>query len=335
MKKTAIVFTTMLFLILVSCAFNVKTGLTKKDNIKAVGIKNISLRMDSNRKQFKPKPSRSYRKTRVLNNENVIYSNKAVVLTYHHISNLPYSDITIKPERFESDLKMLVEKGFNVISLREMLNAIDGKAIMPNNAVVITFDDGLESFYKYAYPLLKKYNMTATNFVITTRNESYKPSTNDTNPLSPAEISEMYSSGLIDIQSHSNDSHELVYINSELKKGSKLANRIYDNVTKTMESPDEYDKRVLADLAKSRELIYKYTNQYSDVLCFPFGVFNQHLIELAKQSGFKYFVTTEQGTNKEGSNRNMILRIRSGDKKLDTEKLYNSILNITNRKKAR
>ncbi|MCX7695170.1 MAG: cell wall-binding repeat-containing protein, partial [Caloramator sp.] len=76
-------------------------------------------------------------------NQKIYYTNKALVLMYHHIDEENYSSITIKPERFEADLKMLKEKGFNIISLRYLLLAIDGQAKLPPNAVVITFDDGL------------------------------------------------------------------------------------------------------------------------------------------------------------------------------------------------
>jgi biofilm PGA synthesis lipoprotein PgaB len=265
----------------------------------------------------------------------IYYSGKTVVLTYHNISETSKGDITITPERFESDLKMLKDNGFNVIGMRQMLEAMDGKGIMPDNAVVISFDDGIGSFYKYAFPLLKKYNLPAVNFLITSRNETYSSFAEGDRPLSPQEISEMYLSGLIDIQSHTNQSHEYVYINSELKKGAKLTHRMYDKETGTMESEEEYEARVADDLTKSRNIIYKYTRNYPDTLCFPFGLYNDKVIEIAKKCGYNYFVTTLMGTNKENSESNKILRIRSGDEKLSTDKLFNNIMEITVNKKAR
>jgi peptidoglycan/xylan/chitin deacetylase (PgdA/CDA1 family) len=263
------------------------------------------------------------------NTKKIFYSHKVVVLTYHHISKEDFSGITIKPERFEADLMMLREKGFHVISFKDMLQGIEGGYELPDNAVVITFDDGISSVYKYAFPLLKKYNVSATSFLITSRNQSYKQFTTSDNPLSPAEITQMYQSGLVDFQSHTNQSHEYIYVNSQLKKGAKLTNRIYNKYTKTYESNEEYINRVVEDLTKSRELIYKYTGSYADTLCFPFGIYNKEVIELAQKCGYKYFVTTQNGVNYQDSKKNKIYRIRAGDKELDSDKLYYSILGIS------
>lgn len=260
------------------------------------------------------------------------YSKKAVVLTYHHISKKSFSGITITPERFENDIKMLRDKKFNVISLRHMIYAMEGNEKLPENAVVITFDDGIESFYKYAYPILKKYNMPAAQFLITARNESYTQSKNELNPLSPAEIKEMYESGLVDIQSHTNNSHEYVYINSELKKGPMLTYKIFNQKTNIKENDEEYISRITADLKTSREIIYKYTGVYPDMLCLPFGSYNKKVWDIGKAVGFNYFVTTQPGYNSENSKKSAIYRIRSGDAALTTDKLLKSIIDCVSDK---
>lgn len=257
----------------------------------------------------------------------VYYTGRAVVLTYHHISSKPFSSITIKPVRFEDDMKMLKDNYFNVVSFRDMINAMQGKAKLPPNAVVVSFDDGIESFYKYAYSVLKKYNIPAVNFIITSRTEDYHPSTNDYNPLSPAEIREMYKSGLVDIQSHSHNGHQLIVRNEDGKTGGMLAFREYDKKTGTYETVEHYDKRVVDDLKTSADIIQKYVGTRPDTFCFPFGHYNTALVNLAKSVGFKYFVSTGYGYNQEGSMKIIIRRIRSGDSKLTTEKLMQNIIN--------
>ncbi|MDF2672187.1 MAG: polysaccharide deacetylase [Clostridiales bacterium] len=258
------------------------------------------------------------------------YSEKAVVLTYHHISNNPFSGITITPERFEEDLKMLRDNNFNVISLRDMICGIEGNVELPENAAVITFDDGIGSFYKYAYPLLMKYNMPAVEFIITARNESYVSSDNDLNPLSPEEINEMFKSGLVDIQSHTHNSHDYIYRNAELKKGPKLTYKIYNTETSTLESDEEYISRITDDLATSREIIYKYTGVYPDMLSFPFGSYNKKVWDVGKAVGFNYFITTHPDYNKENSKSQTIYRIRSGDAVLTSDKLLKNIIDCVN-----
>lgn len=254
------------------------------------------------------------------------YTKKAIVLTYHHISNNDFSGITITPERFEKDLIMLRDNGFNIISLREMLNAIEGKQTLPPNAIVITFDDGIESFYNYAYPLLKQYAMPASQFVITSRTESYKPSTAELNSLSPAQIVEMHASGLIDIQSHSHKGHEYIYINESKKAGPALTYNYFNTSTKVLETAEDYQKRITEDLTSSRDIIYKYIGEYPDMLCFPFGSYSKELVEIARGVGFSYFITTKYGYNIENSKDSFIYRIRAGDKKLNSDILLANIL---------
>lgn len=321
MKNKTLVFIATVIVIMLTSGFVSSPKLSKSDNKK------------STKTTKSVKSSRGMKLSKVREPIKIYYTDRAVVLTYHHISDKTYGDISIKPERFESDLNMLIDNGFNVISLRQLLDSMDGKAALPENSVVITFDDGIGSFYKYAYPLLKSYNLPATEFLITTRNESYKPSDSDTRPLSPAEITEMAGSGLIDFQSHTHNSHEMVYINSDLKKGPKLTNRIYDETTKTYETEAAYEKRVVDDLTKSSDLIYKYTGHYSDVLCFPFGIYNNQVIDLAESCGYKYFVTTLLGSNKIDTGKNKVLRIRAGDAKLNTAKLLQSIIDTGENKK--
>lgn len=262
---------------------------------------------------------------------NYYYTGKAVVLMYHHISKERFSSITITPQRFREDIKMLKESGFNIISLRQLVNAMEGKGKLPPNAVVITFDDGIESFYKYAYPELVKQKIPAVSFTITYRNEVYSPSGNDFNPLSPGEIREMFGSGLIDIQSHTHNSHQYVYINESLQKGGMLAYRIYDKDSGTYESQEAYEKRVLEDLKTSSDIVLKYTGRKPDMLCFPFGQYNNTVIELARQAGFKYFITTSSGTNKQNSKSTKVLRINAGIWGLGSKQLKDKIISTGKR----
>ncbi|MCT4595008.1 MAG: polysaccharide deacetylase family protein [Anaeromicrobium sp.] len=261
-----------------------------------------------------------------MDNNSIYYRDKAVVLIYHNISNRINNCLSISPNKFESHLKELKNKKFNIIKLRQLLDAMAGKSKLPPNAVVITFDDGIKSFYSYAYPILKKYNMPAVNFIITSTTESIKSSSNKIQFLTPPEIKEMYKSGLVDIQSHTHDNHNLVYIDPYLNKKGSLAHRIYDEI-KGYESEENYIKRIRYDLKKSREIIYKYIGEYPDVLSFPFGHFNNRVINISESCGFKYFITINEGVNQENSNSKIVLRI--GHTFLNADKLIQKIIKVT------
>lgn len=261
-----------------------------------------------------------------LPSDEVYYTGKVVVLTYHHISTKPLSSITISPDRFEADLKMLKESHFNIISFRDMINGMQGLVKFPPNAVVITFDDGYDSFYTYAYPLLQIYNVPAVCFVITSWTEGLCSLSKDFNSLNPYQIREMYESGLVDVQSHSHKGHDYIIRDSKGNSGGFLAFQIYDSRTGKTETSEDYKKRVFDDLSQSIPIIAKYTDNTPDTLCFPFGHFNSRLVGIAKEAGFKYFVTTMYGVNKQNSKSIYIYRIRSGDAKLNSGKLKQNII---------
>jgi biofilm PGA synthesis lipoprotein PgaB len=175
--------------------------------------------------------------------------------------------------------------------------------------------------------------MPAINFIVTSRCENSSPSNDDLNPLTQDQIRQMYKSGLVDIGSHSNDSHRYILRNEKAETGGALAYHEYNKDTKTYETDESYNRRVTDDLTKSADIIQRYTDTRSNVLCFPFGQYNQRLIDLSRSAGFKYFVTTAYGYNSENSRKSIILRIRSGDSKLNTDTLKQNIIQCGQGKK--
>lgn len=98
---------------------------------------------------------------------------KVSVLCYHNIAtaeekaNFPEeSDWVIDVENFEAQLKYLKDHNYKTLTMDEFYNWKQGKLQIPLKSVLITFDDGFLSNYHYAFPLLKKYGMNATVFVI-------------------------------------------------------------------------------------------------------------------------------------------------------------------------
>jgi len=69
-------------------------------------------------------------------------------------------------DKFEKQIKFL-KKYYNSISLPYLLQLLKSKKKLPKNPVILTFDDGYESNYKYAFPILKKYNIPASIFITT------------------------------------------------------------------------------------------------------------------------------------------------------------------------
>jgi peptidoglycan/xylan/chitin deacetylase (PgdA/CDA1 family) len=92
---------------------------------------------------------------------------------YHYVSEPPADadiyrrDLTVAPERFESHLRYFRDAGYRVITLDDLLYALVQGRELPEKTVILTFDDGYEDNYTYAFPLLQRYEMVGHFFIIT------------------------------------------------------------------------------------------------------------------------------------------------------------------------
>ncbi|MFC1646553.1 polysaccharide deacetylase family protein [Candidatus Omnitrophota bacterium] len=130
------------------------------------------------------------------------------VLMYHYIvdTDLAEKDKRIvRPRTFEQQMSFLKVNEYNVISLEEFAVYLREKKQVPRNTVVLTFDDGHLDNYEEAYPILKKYGLKATMFVIV-------DSLDKPNFVTKKQIVEMSNSGLITIGSHTLGERHLPYL---------------------------------------------------------------------------------------------------------------------------
>lgn len=88
------------------------------------------------------------------------------ILMYHALD--PHrSIIAIPPAVFAWQMRWLYENNYNVISLSRLVQDLRTGRPLPPRSIVITFDDGFESIYKDAFPVLVKYGFPATVFLVT------------------------------------------------------------------------------------------------------------------------------------------------------------------------
>lgn len=88
------------------------------------------------------------------------------ILTYHSLDSSG-SVISTAPEKFRQQMKNLSDASFKVVALRELVSRIREKRELPARSVAITFDDGFQSVYDVALPVLKDYDYPATVFLVT------------------------------------------------------------------------------------------------------------------------------------------------------------------------
>lgn len=176
----------------------------------------------------------------------------------------------IEISNFEEQMKYLAENDFYFPTWEQVENYIDGKQELPEKSVVITVDDGDPSFFELAVPIIQKYKIPTTSFVIT---YWYGNRANDKQDY-------------VSYQSHSYDMH---------KAGS--------NGKGVMLSWD-YDK-IKDDILLSRDVLGG-----ANIFCYPFGQYNDLDIKVLKENGYRLAFTTKGGRVKKGSSKYELPRVR-------------------------
>lgn len=94
------------------------------------------------------------------------------ILVYHHIGTAPKNltsaekSFFITEEWLNEHLAYLSQNGFTAIKFEDITSYLETGKPLPDKPVIISFDDGWKNTYDVAFPILKKYNMTGTVFVI-------------------------------------------------------------------------------------------------------------------------------------------------------------------------
>lgn len=89
------------------------------------------------------------------------------VLMYHSISGTSQrDDLTVDADQLEAQFRYLRTHGYSTLLFSDLIAAMEGKAPLPEKAVLITFDDGFRNNYEIAYPLARQYRIRINLFVV-------------------------------------------------------------------------------------------------------------------------------------------------------------------------
>lgn len=206
-------------------------------------------------------------------------SKGVAILMYHYFydaqagekgENSNYMEI----HDFEAQMKYLSDNNYYFPTWQEIADYVDGKISLPAKSIVVTIDDGQYTFFNLALPILNKYNITATPFIITSKAGGNKVA--------------KYQYPNINYQSHTHAMHT-----GGCKGGRGGLFRCID-----------HDKGV-ADLKKSIEIVGS-----GDAIAYPFGDVTDNVLKITKDAGFKVGVTIKYGKAKPGMDRYQLPRIR-------------------------
>ncbi|MDI6744875.1 MAG: polysaccharide deacetylase family protein [Thermodesulfovibrionales bacterium] len=225
------------------------------------------------------------------------------VLMYHHINPHKGDMVTITPEVFECQMAYLQRAGYRTLKIEELVSYINGGLTIPQKAVVVTFDDGWLDNYMHAFPILKKYKINATVFLITDRVENSSENTTMIPSLIPTHEE---SKSLIE----KGESHKVVLNWDVIKEMTDTGFiEFYSHTKSHAKCSSLPEKELVEELKESREIIEKRLGSPCPYLCWPYGEYNDLALTSAKEADYKAIFTTNHGVVKPGSDPCEINRI--------------------------
>ena len=209
---------------------------------------------------------------------------KVPILVYHYVEYVKDSNDIIRkslsttPLVLENQIKTLLENGYELISFKRLDQYLEGIKPLPKKSVILTFDDGYEDFYTDVLPILKKYKVNATQYLVS-------GFVGKRNYMNEFQVKEIIKSGLVEIGAHT-VSHDNLKL-----------------------SPDNI---AIQEIEQSKKDIEKKYNISVTTFAYPYGDYNERTPGIVKRAGFKTAVTVEDGFIISANERFTLFRIHPG-----------------------
>jgi peptidoglycan/xylan/chitin deacetylase (PgdA/CDA1 family) len=193
------------------------------------------------------------------------------ILLYHQIGDIPGAatnlDCFCKISEFYIQMDFLKNSDYHVISLKQAVDLIFNRRNIDGKYVVLTFDDGCESFYNITYPILERLEFPSTIYPVAGylgRYASWKTLNNrDLKIVSKKMVIELNKLG-VEIGAHTMDHVKLAQV--------ERANAI-------------------RQIQESKEILEQLLGQNICSFSYPHGQFNANIIKIVNEVGFENALT--------------------------------------------
>lgn len=210
------------------------------------------------------------------------------IIMYHQICSNPsvLGDYAITPEILRNDFEHMKKNNIHPVSFRQLSKYVATGEPLPENPVVISFDDGERSFLTKVLPLLKEYNYPANLNIVGSLVELYSQNgeTDDRYAyLNKDDIRLLALEPLVEMGYHSYNLHSL---------GNRRGmGRLYG------ESEAYYEKLILEDLSLFKKLFAQLTNTSPTIAAYPYGIRNDKLQNILEANKFTVTLTCRESAN--------------------------------------
>jgi poly-beta-1,6-N-acetyl-D-glucosamine N-deacetylase len=182
---------------------------------------------------------------------------KVPVMMYHDIIAEKQVFFDVTPEEFETALQLIQKNGLTPISLDQLVEHLKTGIPLPKKPIVLTFDDGYQGHYKFAYPLLKKYGYPAAFAIYPAK----VGTTKGRSSVTWGQIREMAADPLVTIASHS--------------------------VTHPLDLRALSDEQLRQELVESKSTLEKELNRPIKYFVYPSGKNDDRVQQGIQQAGYE------------------------------------------------
>ena len=218
-------------------------------------------------------------------------ASRVTVLMYHRVgykANNRENRYCVSPPRFASHMRTLQRRGMRPCTVEDFVRWLEGACTLPEGSIVLTFDDGFLGVYEHAFPILSQMGWPATVFLVSAligKEDSWSGRDNPSGGTYPllgrSEIEEMARAD-VSFQSHSR-SHP------DLRQLSQPA--------------------LMEELAGARQDLEDLLGRPVPYLAYPYGRYDENVIEAVKASGYAAGFSVQPGFNRRDVDHYRIRRL--------------------------
>src|SRR5436190_2753230 len=210
-------------------------------------------------------------------------TDQTIIFCYHRlVDKIRYPGTEITPAAFEAQMKELKDRGITVIPMQDLLAWKRGEKNIPPRCAVISFDDGWKSQYEVAWPIMKKYGYPFTMFLYT---EGVRGGAlGGGEAITWEQLADMRDNG-VDIEAHT-ATHQDLREGHNIMLASPGGKR-----TKTKLTGPQYEQWMQNEVVGSKELLEQRLGIKVNCFAVPFGNYNEHVKELARNAGYEAMFT--------------------------------------------
>ncbi|XTZ39277.1 poly-beta-1,6-N-acetyl-D-glucosamine N-deacetylase PgaB [Salmonella enterica] len=231
--------------------------------------------------------------------------NGFVAISWHNVEDEQADQrfMSVRTSALREQFAWLRENGYQPVSVAQIREARRGGKPLPEKAVVLTFDDGYQSFYTRVFPMLQAFQWPAVwapvgSWVDTPLNQPVQFGDEKVDRQYFAtwqQVREIARSQLVEIASHTWNSHYGTQANPAGSLLPVFVNRVYLTNSARYETEEEYRNRIRQDAVKMTEQLRKNSGVTAKVFIWPYGAANGIAIEELKKLGYDMFFTLESG----------------------------------------